>query len=256
MAAPVQAFGVLPDGLRDPLLAEYRTIISNFLERRWTPSELGGGKFCEIVYTILDGHAKGTYSPTPSKPQAFVKACRQLEQNGQEPRSFQILIPRMLPALYEVRSNRGVGHAGGDVDPNHMDATVVMGMANWIMGELIRVLHNLPIQEAQRVVDSVAERRVPLVWEGEGVKRVLRPGLPLGDEVLILVATSATPPTTKELMAWTDYSEKKYFVRLLRKLQGERKIEFNEAADRVVILPPGAEEAQKLMAKIVKKKGI
>lgn len=67
------------------------------------------------------------------------------------PRSFQILIPRLLPALYEIRNNRNVGHVGGDVDPNFMDSTAVLGTANWIMAELVRVFHSVSTPEAQAI---------------------------------------------------------------------------------------------------------
>jgi hypothetical protein len=77
---PPDALSAIPPGLRDPLLEEYRTIVQNFLEQRWLPTELSGGRFSEIVYTIL---------------------------------------------------------------PNHMDSVAVLSMANWIMAELVRVVHNL-----------------------------------------------------------------------------------------------------------------
>src|SRR5215831_12151768 len=129
------ALAAIPVGLRQPLLTEYQSIVQNFSEHRWSPSELSGGKFCEIVFTILDGHAKSAYPTKPAKPKNFVQACRQLESHAHVPRSFQILIPRLLPALYEVRNNRGVGHVGGDVDPNHMDATFVLASCSWVMAE-------------------------------------------------------------------------------------------------------------------------
>jgi hypothetical protein len=56
-----RVFQSLPSGLRTPLAEEYNSIVQNFSEQRWTPAELSGGKFCEIVYTILDGHAKGSF---------------------------------------------------------------------------------------------------------------------------------------------------------------------------------------------------
>ncbi|MBR0948788.1 hypothetical protein ABIF65_010907 [Bradyrhizobium japonicum] len=65
------ALSAIPEGLRQPLLVEYQSIVQNFAEHRWSPSELSGGKFCEIVFTILDGHAKGTYAPSPKKPRAL-----------------------------------------------------------------------------------------------------------------------------------------------------------------------------------------
>jgi len=48
----------------------------------------------------------------------------------------------MLIAQYEIRNNRGVGHVGGDVDQNHMDAKIVVEMAKWTIAELIRLFHS------------------------------------------------------------------------------------------------------------------
>jgi hypothetical protein len=149
------AFTSLPPTLSKALLGEYSSITDNFRAHRWGAAELSGGKFCEIVFTVLDGYPTKTYSLSPQKPKDFVSACRKLESNTGVPRSFQILIPRMLPALYEIRNNRGVGHAGGDVDPNHIDATLVVSTCNWIMAELVRVFEELPISEAQNLVDRL-----------------------------------------------------------------------------------------------------
>ncbi|MHB8391884.1 MAG: hypothetical protein ACYDBH_20285, partial [Acidobacteriaceae bacterium] len=107
-ATASSALSAIPSGLRTPLIAEYQSIVQNFLEHRWLPSELSGGRFSEIVYTVLDGYAKGTYAYAPRKPSNFKDACAKLETNSRVPRSFQILIPRLLPALYEIRNNRSV----------------------------------------------------------------------------------------------------------------------------------------------------
>jgi hypothetical protein len=154
MLHAADTFSALPVGLRKPLLDEYDSILQNFTEQRWTPSELSGGKFCEIVYTILDGFSKKSYATSPMKPKNFVEACKKLGSNATVPRSFQILIPRFLPPLYEIRNNRNVGHVGGDVDPNFMDSSAVLSIANWVMAELVRVLHSISVTEAQAVVNS------------------------------------------------------------------------------------------------------
>jgi hypothetical protein len=168
---------VIPSGLRDPLLSEYNSIVSHYLEQKWKPSELSEGLFCEIVFTILDGFGKGSYAKKPTKPNDFPSACRSLEQYTNSPRSFRILIPRLLPPLYEVRNNRNVGHVGGDVDPNEMDASLVLYSTTWIMAELVRVLHQLSVSDAQKIVDALIERKTPLVWDSGTVKRVLMPEL-------------------------------------------------------------------------------
>src|SRR6266851_1018203 len=97
---------------------------------------------------------RGT-TPRSRASQQISLGVQNARTNIHVPRSFQILIPRLLPALYEVRNNRGVGHIGGDVDPNHMDATFVISSCNWVMAELVRVYHDLSTNEAQEIVDTL-----------------------------------------------------------------------------------------------------
>ena len=208
---------------------------------------MGGGIFCEIVFTVLAGHAAGVYPPAATKPNDFVGACRRLEQDTHVPRSFQILIPRLLPAIYEVRNNRGVGHAGGDVDSNYMDAAFVVTSCSWIMGELVRVFHNVSIEEAQSLVDSLAQRRIPLVWEGNGIRRVLQPDLNLQSQMLVLLDTTAGRVQTSDLMRWIDYRNSSYFRVLLRRMHSQRLVELYDDDKSVEILPPGSNEAAEII---------
>jgi len=220
-------------------MSEYQSILNNYMERRWSPSELSGGKFCEIVYTILEGFGAGNYPSKPTKPNNFLDACRGLEKRNNVPRSFQILIPRVLPALYEVRNNRGVGHVGGDVDPNHMDATLVLAMCNWVMAELVRVFHGLDVQDAQRVVDSLVERRSPIIWDDGDVKRVLNTNLSVREQTLILVASVNGRVSTADIFRWLDYENKAYFNKTLKALHKERLVNLSDDQRFVEILPPG-----------------
>jgi len=246
---PDTALSAIPDGLRKPLLEEFTHIVNNFMERRWGPAELSGGRFCEIVHTILHGHAQGTYAPSPVKPTNFVNACRALESNTSVPRSFQILIPRILPALYEIRNNRNVGHVGSDVNPDFMDSSAVLAMTSWIMGELIRVFHGVTTEEAQTIVDNLAERRLPLVWKCGDIRRVLNPDLHLKDQVLLLVSSISKRVKTDDLFTWTGYKKRAYFNRLLRQLHDQRLIEFHEANAEIEMLPPGNEYVRTLLGK-------
>jgi hypothetical protein len=174
---PTKLLAAIPAGLRDPLLETYREIASNFAEHRWEPSELNGGKFCECSYWICQGFVIGTYAAAPSKPANMRNASRAIEDlpnSGKSgDHSLRILIPRMLPALYDIRNNRGVGHVGGDVNPNLMDATAVYSMASWILAELVRVFHNVKTDEAQAAVNGLVERKTPLIWSAGTAKRVL-----------------------------------------------------------------------------------
>ena len=116
-------------------------------------------------------------------------ACKNLEAADQArfPRSVRVHIPRVLVSLYEIRNNRGVGHVGGDVNPNHMDATLVMESAKWILAELIRVFHDINTQEATEIVDALIDRTIPVIWEVGEVRRVLKTGLPMKLQTLLLL---------------------------------------------------------------------
>jgi hypothetical protein len=254
MLQPQDALSTIPAGLRDPLIAEFKDLVQNYLERKWGPAELSGGRFCEVVYTILEGHAKGKYANAPAKPNDFVGACRRFESNTHVPRSFQILIPRLLPGLYEIRNNRNVGHVGGDVSPDVMDASAVISIASWVMAELVRVYHNVSTAEAQGFVDSLAERRLPLVWKSGDLRRVLDPQMTLKDQTLILLASaSGSRVGVDDLIRWTDYHNRGYFLRLIRQLHKARFLEFHAATNKVEMLPPGSDYVSQLVQNRVHK---
>jgi hypothetical protein len=236
----------IPKGLLDPLFESYQEIARNFQEHRWEPSELNGGKFCEIVYCILSGTLNGSYPSKPSKPQNMVDACRALENSSNSgglsaARSLRILIPRMLQPLYEVRNNRGVGHAGGDVDPNYMDAVAVFGMASWILAELIRVFHAVDTKEAQDTVSALVERKHPMVWEIEGQKRVLNPSMPKRNQTLLLLYHTISWASEADLVSWVEYSSASMFKnRILEPLHDARLIEHDKLGARARLSPLGA----------------
>ena len=243
------ALRAIPDGLRKPLLEEFTRIVNHFMERRWASSELSGGRFCEIVYTILDGHAKGSFPPVPSKPSNFVDACRRLESNSSVPRSFKILIPRLLQVLYEIRNNRNVGHVGGDVNPDFMDSSAVVSMASWILAEMVRVFHDISTEEAQQIVNSLAERRIPLVWKSGDIRRVLNPDMSLRDQILLLTSSIEGKAKVDDVFSWTGCKNRQYFKKTIRQLHNRRFVELYEGMGEIELLPPGSEYVADLLSK-------
>jgi hypothetical protein len=243
---PEAALGTLPATLRAELLEAFNKIVKNFRERRWEPAELNGGKLCEVVYSILKGHVDGSYPARATKPRNMVAACQSLEAAGTSvPRSIRIQIPRMIVALYEIRNNRNVGHVGGDVDPNHMDAVCVLQMAKWIMAELVRVLHNLTTEEATVVVEALVERELPLIWDVDGKRRVLAPRMSMRDKTLLLLHASDTPLAERQLVEWVEHSNASVYRRdVLKKLHREKLIEFNPVTRLAQISPLGVSDVE------------
>jgi hypothetical protein len=235
----------LPPGLRKELLEALNKITTNFRERRWEPAELNGGKLCEIVYSIVRGYADGAMPAKASKPQNMVDACKQLEQETQLPRSLRIQVPRMLVALYEIRNNRGVGHAGGDVDPSHMDAVAVLYMSKWLVAELIRVFHNVSTADATEAVDLLVERELPIVWSVDGKKRILAQNLSQRDKTLLLLYSEPGSVSESDLRSWVEASNASSYRRdVLRRAHRAKLLEYDEGGRTVRLSPLGVRYAE------------
>jgi hypothetical protein len=245
---PVNSSGLLanlPARLRTELVQALNKITTNFREGRWEPAELNGGKLCEVVYSIVRGHADGVMPVRPSKPANMVDACKQLEREQGLPRSLRIQVPRMLVALYEIRNNRGVGHAGGDVDPSHMDSVAVLYMSKWVVAELIRVFHNVSTAEATEAVDLLVERELPTVWSVDGKKRVLAEKLSQRDKTLLLLYSEPGAVREADLRTWVEAASASAYRRdVLRKAHSERLLEYDEMNRTVRLSPKGARYAE------------
>lgn len=246
---------MLPSGLRDDLLKAFNEIEKNYREGRWEPSELNGGKLCEAVYTIIEGWLKGgSYPARAKKPRRFPDACLALENTYSgvpNSRSPRILIPRMMLGLYDIRNNRGVGHAGGDVDPNLMDATAVLYTSKWLVAELVRLLHNLATEEATAVVGTLIEREVALIWSEGSTKRILKPGMTYRDQTLALLLTDTGDVAESDLVKWIEHpSASDYRRKVLVPLHKKRLIEYDDKARTARLLPPGVAAAEALVVAV------
>jgi hypothetical protein len=246
---PEDVFSALPKRLRTELLESFGKIVQNFVEGRWEPAELNGGKLCEVAYSVVRGIADGKYPPRATKPKNMVASCQQMEQETALPRAVRIQIPRMIVAMYEVRNNRNVGHVGGDVDPNHMDAVCVLQMSKWIVAELVRVLHNRPVDEAAAIVDALVERESPLIWKVGGKLRVLDTKLSMKDKALILLHATSGRLRDKDVIDFIEHSNASVFRRdVLRPAHKSKLIEYDEAEGLVTISPLGIAYVDALIA--------
>ncbi len=253
--APEDAFSALPASLRDDLLMAFNEIVKNYREHKWEPSELNGGKLCEAVYTITEGWLEGhKYPKRAKKPNQFPDTCWALAQkyaHVPDSRSPRILIPRMMIGLYDIRNNRGVGHAGAEVDPNHMDATIVLYTAKWLMAELVRLLHTLTTQEATAIVDGLIEREVTWVWTHGDKKRVLRTGMTWKQQTLVLLLTEPGDVAEADLFQWLEHPGMQSFRKdVLKPLHKTRQAEYDTDKRTIRLLPPGVTAAETLVANI------
>lgn len=176
----------------------------------------------------------------------MVDACKDLENAPKTfSRSVRIQIPRMLTALYEVRNNRGVGHVGGEVDPNHMDASVVLNMSKWVMAELVRIFHSVDTKTASSIVELLTERELPIIWQVKGKKRILKTGLSMKEKTLLLLYSEPSV-SENDLVAWIEHTNTSVYRRdILVKGHKAKLWEYDQGNRTVTLSPLGSNIVEK-----------
>lgn len=237
------AFSGVSAAFRGRLLRSYRDLKSAHVQGRSELAGLKAGKFCEVVVRLLQQVLTGTFTPFGTKIQSFADECAKLERlpktAGSE--SFRVLIPRAINFLYTLRNKRDIGHVGGDVDANAIDSATCVRVADWCMCEMMRLLHNVSLEEAQGVLDALATRQVTSIWEVMGRRRVLIPELGYREQVLLLLYEGPAEGTPiEDLFEWTEHSRMSNFVgTVVAPLHRQRLVEHDKTTQMVVISPTG-----------------
>ena len=248
-----QALAGVPAQFRQRLVKAYQNLKRDHAEGRYEHAGLAAGKFCEVVIRLAQHAVTGAFTPFGTKIPNFADECRKLitATAGSSPESLRIVLPRALVFMYTMRSKRGIGHIGGDIEANQIDSATLARVADWTACELIRVYHGLSLEEAQDLVNSLATRVLPDIWEVGGKKRVLRKGLLTAQEVLLLLYSDpASYVLAEDLCEWVEYSQPSMFKRnILRPLHKKRAIEFDEESGVAYLSPVGIREVEESILK-------
>jgi hypothetical protein len=242
------ALGAIDAAFRGRLVKAYNGLKSAFVDGNFDACGLRAGRFCEVLLRWAQNELTKTHTPFGTKLASFKDECDKLERTpsaaGHE--SVRILIPRALSFLYTLRNKRGIGHEGGDVDANEIDAATVVRIADWCVCELIRLHYTISLEEAQGICNAIAERQLPQVWDVFGKRRVLDPRLNYAQQTLLLLYSSpevAVP--IEDLFSWTEHSNAALYRRdVLSRLHKSRLIEYDRETEMAAISPKGVERVE------------
>ncbi len=220
-----------PKTLVSKLISHYTKLKSNFIQDRMEPGELNGGKFAEVVFRLIQyaTDPQQQYTPLRQSLPSVDNMVRELEKlpNTLDD-SLRLHIPRVLKAIYGIRNKRGVGHTG-EIDANLMDATLVMAVCDWVMAELIRLYHDCSADEAQNIVDRLVKRSVPIIYDRDGIKTLLKQTSCEDAALLFLQYEGEKDIPVGDLCKWVEYTYVTTFRRkILHKLHTEKKIYLDE----------------------------
>jgi len=195
-----------------------------------------GGRFCEAAYRILQQRAFGTFDPLGTQLDTEQCARRLAARPAASlPPSIRLHIPRALRVVYDVRNQRDAAHLADGIDPNVQDATLVVGVLDWVLAEFVRLFHSVTPDEAQQTVEDLVTRKAPVIQDFDGFLKVLNPALTATEHCLVLLyQTGSAGATYADLEKWARPPMRANLRRTLRRLVDDRAfVHFDGALYRI-----------------------
>ncbi len=213
-----------PQELVDALLDSCKDLVENFNRGKLRPSEVDGGRFCEAVIRMLQYKTMGTYTPigTPiGNLDTEISTLANLPK-ADFSESIRLHIPRTIRVIYDIRSKRDSVHLG-NIDPNLMDATLILNCCKWILAELFRLELQIPVNEAQKTIEYLIEKKIPIIQDFDGFLVTLNPCLSARDRILVLLYYRGKEGATREeLSSWLPPKMKGQLTTNLNRLQHDK----------------------------------
>lgn len=169
--------------------------------------------------------------------------------------NIRLLIPWAIDSAFAIRNKRDVAHATVKMDTSAYDCIYVSGTCNWILGELIVELGGIERDKAREVLNSIAMKRFPFVYENaDGKLIVLSKDLSAGKEALVKLYVSNSPLNVNQLNEGSNHSLQNTRTQL-RTLETDKKVsKLNDG--RYQSLPPGARGAENIIKSLTKEYNI
>lgn len=168
-------------------------------------SAVEGGRFCEAAFRLLEYITKsGSFTPlgTQLDTEKLINQLRSLG-SAHANDSIRLHIPRSLRLVYDIRNKRDAAHLADGIDPNLQDATLVVGVIDWVLAEFIRMYHNIDANKASKIVNGIVKRVAPVVQDFNGFLKVLNPKLLANEHCLVLLYQRGEDGATEqELSHW------------------------------------------------------
>lgn len=223
-----QLKGKYPEDIVDELIKSYKELKEQFYLGKYKPSELEGGFFVECVRRIVEIELFNNVIPIGTNLPNFNDVEMKRYENASGDEAFRLHIPRILRSIYNLRNKRGVGHLS-KVSPNIIDSTYIVSSCDWVMAEIIRQVSSLSTNECQKIVDSMVQRKMAIVFEDGDIQRVLETKYNIKQQVLILLYHNTQPVADSLLLKWTEYTNSSLFKsKILSPIHKERIIEYRD----------------------------
>lgn len=98
-----------------------------------------------------------------------------------------LAVPRVTSSVYTIRNKKDVVHVK-TIEPDFFDASFCVTACSWILSQLILLFCTSDRKEANDLINSIMEKKIPFVEEFEdGSARLLERGMPILDRIMLVL---------------------------------------------------------------------
>lgn len=238
---------VYPPELVDAMLTSYENALAEYKKEHWQYFGNEIGQFVEVARRMIEYQLDNQYTPLSNKLTNFNEKILTAWENYDATFSevYRIVIPRCLYSMYCLRNKRGMIHKS-HIDPNRMDATVLLSNTKWVLAEIFRQVSTMSFEETEEIVNSIMIKETSIVWDTGTCLRILDTKMPSKDKVLCLLYMREKM-TDAELQNSIEYKNVSEFKKILRDLHKNKLIEY--CVPNCILSPLGIARAEKLYSK-------
>lgn len=238
---------VYPTELVESLLTSYENALAEYKKEHWQYFGNEIGQFVEVARRMIEYQLDNRYTPLANKLANFNERILTAWENYDSKFSevYRIVIPRCLYSMYCLRNKRGMIHKS-HIDPNRMDATVLLSNMKWVLAEIFRQVSTMSFEETEEIVNSIICKESSVVWDTGNCLRILDTKMSCKNKVLCLLYMKNGQSDT-DLQKSIEYKNTTEFKRVLRTLHKEKLIEY--ADSKCILSPTGLIKAETLLTK-------
>lgn len=238
---------VYPLELVDSMLTSYENALAEYKKEHWQYFGNEIGQFVEVARRMIEYQLDNRYTPLADKLANFNERILTAWENYDSKFSevYRIVIPRCLYSMYCLRNKRGMIHKS-HIDPNRMDASVLLSNTKWVLAEIFRQVSTMSFEETEEIVNSIMRKEASIVWDTGNGLRILDTKMSCKNKVLCLLYMKNGQLDT-DLQKSTEYKNITEFKRVLRTLHKEKLVEY--ADSKCILSPTGLIEAETLLTK-------
>lgn len=202
------------------LVDAYEKLVASFRRGDLDDCLRTAGLFVEHALRAVEFIRTGSAPPEIKSVAGTVKA---IEGDAALGDSLRYLVPRVAQmAVYEVRSKRGAVHVKG-VDPRHIDATLAVHAAAWVLAEFLRLYHSGDEKVVAEAMAALMRGHVPFV-EAFGDERVVTRRVPCDVELLLLLARAAGEGLDRTALGRASKYPSQRVTEAIQRLSGDRYV--------------------------------